>query len=318
MRVAICIATYKRTALLRDLLVGISQLAFRKVSAPEIEIVVVDNDRARTAEPVCAGIVLPWTVKYVVEQNRGIVHARNRAVCEAGLVDFLAFIDDDEVPSPHWLDELLSAQQRFRADVVGGPLVPKFGPNTPEWIKASNLFGPQMLSTGDRFELCSTGNVLVRSEVFASAGGFDQRFNLSGGEDTHFLLRVRRAGYSMIWSQEAVVCETVSQERANLAWILRRGYQGGNSWSWCELALDYRLRVRAARLLKAMAYVIVGAAAVWPSLLRGRAALAQALRKLCVGLGMLTGLAGRKFLAYQNAGSPSVSRVSKMAELTKV
>ncbi|HXX16659.1 MAG TPA: glycosyltransferase family 2 protein [Candidatus Eremiobacteraceae bacterium] len=317
MRVAICIATYKRTALLRDLLAGISHLTFRRVTAPEIEIVVVDNDPAKTAEPVCAASDLPWLLRYVVEENRGIVHARNRAVCEAGVVDFIAFIDDDEVPSPQWLDELLSTQQRFRADVVGGPRVPTFDPNAPEWIKASSLFGPQMLSTGNRFELCSTGNALVRSEVFAGARGFDQRFNLSGGEDTHFWLRVRRTGYSMIWSEEAIAYETVPQERANLAWILRRGYQCGNCWSWCESTLDHRLRARAMRLVKAAAHMVVGAAAVLPCLFMGKAALAHALRRVCLGLGMLTGLAGHKFLAYQNAGTPAISRISKMAEPTK-
>src|SRR5271165_1715794 len=91
-RVAICISTLKRQELLRHLLNGISQLTFRKVRAPDIEIIVVDNDELKSAEKACRTASVPWPIKYVVEQRRGITHARNRAIAEAGSVDFVAFI----------------------------------------------------------------------------------------------------------------------------------------------------------------------------------------------------------------------------------
>ena len=54
LRVAVCIATFRRSELLRKLLIGVSELAFRKVRVPEISVIVVDNDSSRTAEHVCA------------------------------------------------------------------------------------------------------------------------------------------------------------------------------------------------------------------------------------------------------------------------
>jgi succinoglycan biosynthesis protein ExoM len=318
MRIAICIGTYKRRDLLRELLAGISQLTFRKEPVPQIEIVVVDNDPFKTGEEACAAVELRWPLKYIAEERRGIAHVRNRAVLEAGAVDFIAFIDDDEVPTPQWLDELLSAQHRFDADVVSGPVVPKFAPDTPEWVKASDLFNRQSFSTGHSLDKCFAGNVLIRREVFLLVPTFDDRFNLSGGEDTHFFLRVRKAGHSIVWSQEATVHESIPSERANFAWILRRSYQCGNSWPLCESSLDDRLRVRVVRFLKAWAYVARGATGVFVSLFIGKAALARSLRTVCVGLGMLTGLAGRKFLAYQFAGPGPVARPAEFAEHTKV
>lgn len=74
---------------------------------------VVDNDaegRAGVAvgEALAAGY--PWPLHHVVAPERGISHARNRAL-EAALpgCDYLAFIDDDETAPRDWLRELPSA-----------------------------------------------------------------------------------------------------------------------------------------------------------------------------------------------------------------
>src|SRR5215469_2234570 len=113
-RVAVCISTFRRQKLLRELLDGTGRLQFRKVLAPQLQIVVVDTpDESGSAREVCEGVSLAWPVKYVVEPRRGLTYARNRAVAEAGPVDFIAFIDDDEVPSTFWLDELLWAKEEF-------------------------------------------------------------------------------------------------------------------------------------------------------------------------------------------------------------
>ncbi|OLE01988.1 MAG: hypothetical protein AUI36_43645 [Cyanobacteria bacterium 13_1_40CM_2_61_4] len=97
--------------------------------------------------------------------------------------------------------------------------------------------------------------MLIRKSVFASVSGFDERFNLTGGEDTHFFSQVRHAGHSMVWSRDAIVRESVPPGRAKLAWILRRGYQSGNSWVLCELALDSRTRVWWMRFVKSWAHM---------------------------------------------------------------
>ena len=101
---AICITTFRRRELLRELLDGISRLSFVRMPRPDILVVIVDNDAARGAADICDSIALPWPAKYVVEPRRGIAQARNRAIREAEDPDFLAFLDDDEAPTPQWLD----------------------------------------------------------------------------------------------------------------------------------------------------------------------------------------------------------------------
>ena len=301
MRIAICIGTFQRPQLLQRLLAALSELRFRRISTPTITVIVVDNDLARTAEEICEGVDLPWTIRYVSELRRGIARVRNRAIREAGDFDVLVFIDDDEIPDPRWLDELLATQAQFSADVVAGPVLPIFNESPPEWVRTGGFFDRPIFATGDLIERCSTNNVLIRKNVFESVSGFDERFNLTGGEDTHFFSQVRRAGYSMVWTREAIVRESVPPERANIEWILRRGYQSGNSWVLCELALDSRRRIWWMRFVKSLAHIVNGTAAFLLSLPSGKAATVRSLRRICLGVGMLAALLGHRFLPYQDS-----------------
>ena len=228
MHVAICIATFKRPRLLQKLLNGIAELKFHKVGIPEITIVVVDNDAAATARDVCSAAILPWRLKYVIEPKRGIAEARNRGLREIGAAGFVAFIDDDEVPANAWLDELLLTQANFHADVVAGPVCRAFADDVPGWIRRANFFDRPAHLTGELLPCCSTGNVLVVRSVFDRVGGFDDRFQLTGGEDIHFFTRVRRAGFNIVWSQEAVVTGE------NLRRQSQSGIAPGTRISWRE------------------------------------------------------------------------------------
>jgi succinoglycan biosynthesis protein ExoM len=299
MRLAICIGTFRRRGLLQVLLDGISRLTFCKVPRPEITIIVVDNDVNRSAETVCREARLSWPVKYFVEPRRGISFVRNRAIAEAGDVDFIATIDDDEVPSAEWLDELLWTQREFKADIVNGPVLPQYDDRVANWVKQGKFFVHANYLTGTRVTFCYTGNSLIRSEVFSDVPLFDNRFALTGGEDTHFFLRAQQAGYTIIWSREAITYEWISTARASAAWILRRQYQLGNCWAYCELSLDRRIHVRVIRLAKASAFIAIGSALTLCSAFLGKAATGRALQRVSRGLGMLTAMAGFRFRAYQ-------------------
>src|SRR6202034_4046170 len=126
MHIAICVATFNRPRLLDRLVSGIAELRFPKAGIPEITVIVVDNDASGSAKDVCRKAAFPWCLQYVLEPKRGIAEARNRALKEIGVADFLAFIDDDEVPETLWLDELLFAPSNFHSDAVARPVYPSF------------------------------------------------------------------------------------------------------------------------------------------------------------------------------------------------
>jgi succinoglycan biosynthesis protein ExoM len=312
LRVAICICTFKRQELLRELLAGIAQLTFPKGRPLQIEIVVVDNDELASAKQICDSVSVLWPIKYVIEPRRGITYARNRAVAEVSAADFVAFIDDDEIPSVRWLNELLSIQAEFGADVVSGPVSPRYSATVPDWVKNGGFFDKPVSATG-LTRRASTNNVLIGTHVLRNIGGFDHAFALSGGEDAHFFLRVLNAGYNIAWSPEALVFEAVSVQRGTIAWLLRREYQTGNGWVFCEASMDNRFRSWLLRFSKACGHIAIGSLeAVWWSVRLKKSAFVRSLQRVTLGFGMLAALAGHRFLAYQSAS------VKELRTLTSV
>ena len=121
--IAICIPTCQRPNMLRACL-----LETGKITCPDgfkINVIVADNDASGSASKVCDDLVLPFPLHYVIEPERGLASVRNRLLKEAILLDanWIAFIDDDEMPDPQWLLNFAIGITRYSPDVLTGPLV---------------------------------------------------------------------------------------------------------------------------------------------------------------------------------------------------
>ncbi|HWK89903.1 MAG TPA: glycosyltransferase, partial [Longimicrobium sp.] len=279
-------------------------LELSAVPAAEPWVVVVDNDPDGSARETCARLAprLPWPLRYEHEPERGISAARNRAVAAARALgaEWLAFIDDDEVPEPRWLDELLRVQARYDADVVSGPVIRRFEGPVPAWVHRGGLFELPRHATGDRVEHPGAGNVLIRMAVLEGMEApFDPRYGLSGGEDTHLFLRLAAAGRRMVWADEAVAYEWLPASRARAGWLLRRVYRAANTWSRCERELRPEARVAAVRGAKGIARIALGAALLPVSWLGGRHMVVKSLWYVCFGAGNLTGLLDLRYDEYK-------------------
>jgi len=310
-RACICILTYRRPEGLRRLLGAIDHLIFSGPEVPDLEVVVVDNDPSGSAREVCesVGPTLRWPVEYRTEPRRGIAHARNAAVAYAVEgSDFIVFIDDDEVPEPAWLDELLRVQSAYDADVVSGPVFPHFCDRVPRWVTRGGFFDQAFANpryvTGHPIKLTATGNVLIRTGVFTEINvEFDERLGLTGGEDINFFKRVHAAGYSMVYAGEARVHEWIPGSRTDAWWMLKRAYRLGNALSLSEAYLDRTPAVGVVRVLKGGGRLVQGLL-LFPlcalfSLVFGRHLVMKSLLHVFRGVGMLAGLAGLRFEPYR-------------------
>ena len=167
--ISVCICTYKRPAYLKRLL---QELARQHTNALfTYSIVVAENDQLRSAEPVVLefAATVPIPIKYCVESRQGIARARNEAVRNAE-GDFVAFIDDDEFPTPDWLLNLSHTLRESTADGVLGPVKPHFDPQTPQWVIDAGLYDRPTHQTGFILDwpMCRTGNVLLKRQVLGS------------------------------------------------------------------------------------------------------------------------------------------------------
>ena len=304
-RVAVCVVTYQRPSQLAGLLRSLGMLMFPKSSRPDVEVIVVDNDPAGSARAVCetVGREIGWPVRYVREMRPGIAPARNQAVLAAGShADFIAFIDDDEAAEPLWLDELLSVQAAHDADVVGGPVLPRFAPEAPAWVTGSGLFERRRRPTGAPIMHTGAGNVLVRARLFRELRRmFDERLALTGGEDTHFFLDAALRGHKLVWADQAVAYEFVPATRATARWILGRAYRVGTTWSFCERDLNPSAWTLSLRLAKGVGRIAHGLLLLPTSLLSGRSALLRAVGRICMGAGNVAGAVGVRYEEYRRA-----------------
>lgn len=303
MKVAVSVITYRRPEGLRRLLDGINNLKFDKCVPVDLRVVVADNDSAGSACEYCEEIrrQFTWPIECHVESRRGIPYARNKTIeCAGDDVDFIAFIDDDEVPEPTWLDELLHVQQKYEADVVGGPVLPYFDEAVAPWIVEGGFFERPRHPTGTQLDVAATNNVVVRARILKEMGGFETGLGMTGVDDTHLFMRIKRAGNKIVWADEALVHELIPASRANASWILQRAYGFGNRITLCELDLDSSLSTRAVRAAKGVRRIAMGAVLVPLSpLMGGRHAFFQALRHVYRGAGIFVGLAGSTYEEYR-------------------
>ena len=303
MKVAVCVITCKRPEGLKRLLNGLNKLSFNKCFNTQLEIIIVDNDVDGSARSVCESfeLQLKWSIKYCIEPNRGIPYARNKSLaCVEDDADFIAFIDDDEVPDSNWLDELLYNQKIYDADVVSGPVMPYFSEAVPEWILKGKFFERPYYPTGSVLNKAATNNTLVCSKVFKNMNSFfDERFALNGGDDLHFFMRVHRAGYKIVRSNEALVYEWIPKSRANAKWILQRAYRLGNTYSLCEVEFEPSITVRLKRIVKVAGRIGQGLLLMPLSLFIGRHIFIQSLKYIYTSAGILTGMTGIVYEEYR-------------------
>jgi len=179
-------------------------------------------------------------------------------------------------------------------------VLPRFDELPPAWVERGRFFVRPRYRTGHPLSVAGAGNALVRSGLLTEQSGpFSPQFALSGAEDTHLFMRLKRLGARMVWADEAVVDERVPKTRLNVRWLLQRAYRGGNGFARCELDVRPGARVRVIRGLKGAARVAQGVALLALAPAYGIGGLVEASSRVCLGLGMLTGVLGYGYDEYR-------------------
>jgi succinoglycan biosynthesis protein ExoM len=300
-RVAIGIATCRRQAGLARLLDAINRLHLRDDEAT-VDIIVVDNDPAGSSRDVCVGRTAEtrWPISYFVEPRPGIPFARNTIVSAAVRDrDAVVFIDDDETPERDWLHHLLQTWRQFGADVVAGPVLPRFEVRPPDWVIEGGFFEFPRYATGTVRDLAFTNNVLVAARVFhVLETWFDQRLQFNGGSDTLFFRRVFLAGLRIVWCDEAVVHDDVPPARATFGWVIQRSYRYGHTHAFVRADVKQDTRSRLA-MTAVGRFRSVAISLILGVLRRQPARLIDAVRETAYIAGMLANLAGTEYGEYR-------------------
>lgn len=300
--VVVAIPSYRRPKSLERLLRALENLH----THANVTILVADNDAdGREALQTCAATRAGgyrWPIDAIVAPQRGISGARNALVArvlEKHPCDFVAMIDDDEMPDVAWLENLLRTQAETGADAVGGTVRRVFESDPGAWATHCDGVSDVLHPAGPIAMLEGTGNLLARSALFEAlaAPWFDPAFSFTGGEDKDFFMRARNAGARFAWAADAIVHDFVPPSRANLKWALSRAYSAGNSDM--RVFLKYRptlasrlnesSRILAALLLNPVLFAIL---AFNPN------RRVRPLRKLARAFGKIAAIGGRRYEEY--------------------
>ncbi len=296
-----CVITFRRPQGLATLLDCYRRL---QLPGPGVDVlaVVVDNDEAGPAAAVVDEHrgALPFPVVFGTEARRGIPFARNRAVQlarEAG-ADFVAFIDDDELPDPEWLVELLRVQAETGADVVTGPVDPAFEEEPPTWVVEGAFFDRPRFRDGQEIEWATTSSVLVSMPVFRGDHPFDETRPLEGGSDTRLFWEARQHGFRIFWADHARVVETIPATRVSKKWVLRREFRRGTTMGLCTRDLEpFSRQVR--RFVTAGYRIAEGVVMYAGGLVGGPVARFRGVHRIYLGVGIWAGLLGARYREYR-------------------
>lgn len=229
--VAVTMCTFRRPQAVETLRSVDSQ---RLPDRMRLRIIVVDNDTTDTARPAieAAATKAIWPVSYVHAPAGNISIARNAGLEAAGDVDWVAFLDDDEIAEPGWLATLLDCAQATGADGVFGPSLARYGDLAPPWIRAGDYHSNIPTRNAGSVITGHTCNALLRWNGAPWTGArFDLSRGRSGGEDTAFFLDLYKIGARFEICLDAVVKEEIEANRLTFRWLARRRYRSGQSFA---------------------------------------------------------------------------------------
>lgn len=298
--IAVGVITYKRPKSLERLFTALAQQTFTNIQKPDITVVVVDNDADGSARAVCdaAGHAHGLKVSYVVEPKLGIPIARNRVLDSVpDTSSFILWIDDDETPTPNWVDTLLTVQEGVTADIVMGAIAAVLPEEAPLWVKRGGFFNRRRFI--DRASLVegATNNCLMRIDAIKAANlRFDESLRYAGGTDTIFFRAAEAAGLHLVWSGEAVVQDYIQAERCTLSWLMMRHYRSGITLAISDWQVEGLLGA-LRRLWRGFSKLAQGIV-ILPLSIAGYHELVRALLMISRGAGMIAGVYGARFDEY--------------------
>jgi succinoglycan biosynthesis protein ExoM len=141
----------------------------------------------------------------------------------------LIMLDDDGQVRPGWFAALTAVAAQTSADVTGSAVEFPLPERVGIFAANSEFARPRRWPTGPVPMLVGAQGVCFarRIEALVTRPWFNLDYGFSGGEDFEFFLRLKKAGASFAWADEALVCEPTPLERTSTRVVLHRSFTAG-------------------------------------------------------------------------------------------
>jgi O-antigen biosynthesis protein len=193
-----------------------------KTKYPQFELIVVDTSGG-SSEMLAYTRSLRGVEGIEIFSNEGAFNwsAVNNTAAKRAQGDVLCFLNDDTVViEPQWLEEMVSQAMRPRIGAVGAKLLyPDGSTQHGGFLLGIRLYGGHAhrhtpgtspgymdrASVVQNFSAVTGACMAIRKELFCQIGGFDERRFPLNYNDIELCLRLREAGYRIVWTPYALL-----------------------------------------------------------------------------------------------------------------
>ncbi len=263
-KASVIILSWNSTEVLGDCLASLPQ----GFSSPVYEVIVIDNG-TRALPPAALRSLFPWMQLVVNRKNRGVAPARNQGI-QLTRGPYIILLDDDTLVKPAAFDRLLAYMEAHPEVGLCGPqlvdeqgrlqfscrLFPTLGDKLARrfpFAFTRRISREVELADWDHRSVREVDYVIgacqiIRRTTLAEVGFLDEKI-FYGPEDIDLCLRMRQAGWRVVYNPDAVV---VHRERraarsvwSRLGWQHLRGllyYFGKHRYLFSRRRLYARLQ----------------------------------------------------------------------------
>ena len=199
---SVVVPTHGRPEAVRRCLTALRCLDY---PAASVEIIVVEDGGATPELAALRGTTrgLPRVV-WVSQPHQGPAAARNLGASLA-THEFLAFTDDDCCPRPDWLSRLARRLQQAPDAMLGGETINMVSDNIFSVTSQDLVRHFSAVQRRLRAPFFSSNNLAMSRATYQRLAGFDESFQLAGGEDRDFCRRGLDLGLELLFVKEACV-----------------------------------------------------------------------------------------------------------------
>jgi len=212
-RISVVVCSYNGARTIGETCDGLAHLDY-----PDYEVIVVD-DGSRDAT---AAIARKYSARVIRTENNGLSNARNTGMA-AATGEIVAYLDDDAVPDPHWLQYIAATFMTTDFVGVGGPNIAPPGDGMIAECVDNAPGNPVHVLVSDREAEHIPGcNMAFRKAALEAIGGFDGQCRIAG-DDVDVCWQLQARGWKIGYSPAAMVWHH-RRNRVQTYWRQQKGY----------------------------------------------------------------------------------------------
>ncbi len=253
---SIIIPTLNHSSKLKQCLSHLSQLSFE----PDLfEVLIIDNGSTDdTKEITLSSQGKIKNLRYIFCGSHRLMTARHKG-CDEAKGEILCYIDDDSLVTKNWLKGIAESFSDKKVVLVGGPCIPKYEVEPPEWIEyflKTTKFGKcngflSLLDFGEEIQYIPPNyvygcNYSIRKKILLDIGGTypdylpEKYKKFQGSGETGVAHKIVKVGKTL-YNPKVKIYHIVPKSRMTIDYFCWRAYYQGIGSSFMNIRRKHNL-----------------------------------------------------------------------------